>query len=91
MTTKPAEPPATDLERLDGAHVAAWQQPRASLPPLTRVLSADRTHVWPGDPDDVGDWLAHNGFRFAFRDVEGRDGRGETLVLVLEGPTGKKL
>jgi len=80
--------PLADVEVLDGCHVAAWTEPRFGMPPLTRVLSAGRTHLWPDDPDDVGDWLAHNGFRFRFQ--EGSAER-ETIVVVLEGPTGQKL
>jgi len=92
MTSPRVRPPLvedpTDLELLDGCHVAAWTQPRAEMPPLTRVFSGDRTHIWPGDPDDVADFLALNGFRFAFQEP---DGGRETIVVVIEGPKGTKI
>lgn len=55
-----------DLERLDELHLAAWRAAAAGLEyrgGISRVRSAGRMHVWPGDPDEVAAALTSSGFR----------------------------
>jgi hypothetical protein len=80
-----------DLERLDALCLECWSAVTRVGNPIgmTRVRSAGRMHVWPGDPDEIAALLMARGFRCRFaqpREVLWRDEpltHAETTVLVL--------
>lgn len=77
---------ARDLDRLDALCVECWLAVTRVGNPIgmTRVRSAGRLHVWPGDPDDIAALLFERGFLCASESRPDAQGTTtETTVTVL--------